>query len=76
MESNNQLVNWEINTKMYNKNSILEINAENTEEFKYFKDSFKINKLNLIKYFANEKDIIKIKNEINTLINQKKFSTK
>ena len=76
MESNNQLVNWEINTKMYNKNSILEINAENTEEFKYFKDSFKINKLNLLKYFANEKDIIKIKNEINTLINQKKFSTK
>ena len=66
----------DIKTIMFDNNKILEINVESSELFLIFKDSLNINKLNKIKYFQNEKEILQIKKTIDTLIKGKKFSTK
>ena len=61
---------------MLDNNKILEINVESSELFLIFKDSLNINKLNKIKYFQNEKEILQIKKTIDTLLKEKKFSSK
>ena len=66
----------DIKTIMLDNNKILEINVESSELFLIFQDSLNINKLNKIKYFQNEKEILQIKKTIDTLLKEKKFSSK
>ena len=75
METEN-IENLDIETKMFDNNKILEINGEKPDLYLFFKDSLNINKLNNIKYFQNEKDILQIKKTIDTLLKEKKFIAK
>ena len=75
METEN-IENLDIETKMFDNNKILEINGEKPDLYLFFKDSLNINKLNNIKYFQNEKDILQIKKTIDTLLKEKKFTAK
>ena len=75
METEN-IENLDIETKMFDNNKILEINGEKPDLYLFFKDSLNINKLNKIKYFQNEKEILQIKKTIDTLLKEKKFTAK